>query len=131
MTARLATWAELLFPERKARMCPHANAFVQAGGAGERVGVDVEVATTLSAQEERLEGVPQERLADAAAPIGTADTEEVDVPMRRILDGVLLRSEVAREFLSVPGQQPQLGIELGPVQQVMAEVSYVCSPTPQ
>jgi hypothetical protein len=48
-------------------MCPHANAFVQTGGAGERVGVDVEIATTLSAQEERLEGVPQERLAYAAA----------------------------------------------------------------
>lgn len=55
--------------------------------------------------------VPQERLSYASAPVGTSDTEEVDIPARRILNGVLLRSEVAREFLSVPGEEPQLGVE--------------------
>ena len=71
----------------------------------------MEVATTFSAQEERLEGVPMERLALRRG----ADMHGGHRGGRRtrawILDGVLLRSEVAREFISVPGEQPELEIE--------------------
>ena len=69
------------------------------------------------AQEERLEGRAQGAPAYAAAPICTWRTPRRSTYLAcRILDASSSCSEVAREFISVPGEQPELGIELGPVQ---------------
>jgi hypothetical protein len=98
--------SELLLPEREAWMCSHAHMLVESGGPGKRLGIDMKVAAVFSAPEERLEGVPEKRLADAPTAVGATDTKDVDVPAGRVLVGLFARAGVAGELPSVPGEKP-------------------------
>jgi hypothetical protein len=91
---------------------PHAGAFVEAGGAGAVLAVDVEVDLANPAAVELAEPVAEQGQAEAPASMVVADGQLGDVPT----EGAGLGEVDPDQLAAVGGQEPQARVEVGALQ---------------
>src|SRR4249920_2172907 len=112
---------ELLLPGCEAWLGRHPQPLIEAGRAGDRLRVDLERDATVATGVELGEAGPKQRLADSAAAERPADTHELDVAEGRVLVGVGTGDKGSGELGPVPGQLPEIRMELGAGLDVLVE----------
>ena len=103
-------------------MSGHSHSFVETCRPRQGIRVHVEVAAFLPAVVQRSESPPEERLSDAASPVGGEDAEEADIPQFRVVVAAQPGSDVTHEPVPVVGDPPERGIERRVGVHVMREI---------
>src|SRR6185437_2649174 len=103
---------QLFLPGGKAWLSDHPNPFVEAGGAGQGLAIDVELGAAFSAPGEGLEAGTEQRFADASAASRPAHAERADIGQGTVFLGFALSDQRPHRPSVLPCHPPQAGVEL-------------------